>query len=151
MSLPLSALAPADGWPALSAVEAVVFDFDGTLVDTLPLHCQSYIETFAEIGLTVEPDVFYSNLGGAGRETIPKLLAGRPCPLSVTELHARKKEKINVKFRTDPIRLLGTARLLELFAGRRRLALCSAGARAGIEILLGRLGWDRLFETVVTG
>jgi beta-phosphoglucomutase family hydrolase len=132
-------------------VAAVIFDFDGTLVDTMPLHCAAYRRVLAEVGITVSAEEFSRCVGGNAHETIPKLLRGRPCPLSPHEIHARKKALVNQLLAERPIPILEPAKLLAAFHGRLPMALASSGSRAGIEIVLDRLGWGRYFAAVVTG
>jgi beta-phosphoglucomutase-like phosphatase (HAD superfamily) len=136
---------------AARRLAAVIFDFDGTLVDTMPLHYEAYRRTFAEMGLELTHDDFYSNIGGNGRETIPLMLRGRDCPKSVAEVHGRKREIVCELFQIGPIKTLETAKLLPLLHGLLPLALASTGSRVGIEIILDRLGWSDCFTVVVTG
>src|SRR5882724_798233 len=72
---------------ATTSFAAAIFDFDGTLVDTMPVHFEAYRRVLAEVGLELEPEDFYRNIGGHGRETIPKLLRGRACSLTPAEIH----------------------------------------------------------------
>jgi beta-phosphoglucomutase-like phosphatase (HAD superfamily) len=132
-------------------IAAAIFDFDGTLVDTMPLHFEAYRQVLAEVGIELSEADFYENIGGNARETIPKFLRGRECPLTVAEIHARKKEAVNQIFRKSDILVLESAKLLPLFAGRVPMALVSSGSRPGIEIVLARLDWRRYFSVVVTG
>jgi beta-phosphoglucomutase family hydrolase len=134
-----------------SAVRAVIFDFDGTLVDTMPLHFEAYRSVFAEVGFDLTRAEFEAGIGGNARETIPGWLRGRPCRLSPAEMHARKKELVNRLLAERPIPVLETAKLLPAFHGRLPMALASSGSRAGIEIVLRRLDWGRYFDVVVTG
>jgi len=134
-----------------SSITALIFDFDGTLVDTMPLHFEAYRRTLAEVGIDLSEADFFSSIGGNARETIPKLLRGRPCPWTVAEIHARKKSLVSELFATSPIPVLETAHLLELFAGHFRMALASSGSRMGIEQILRRLEWMDRFDVIVTG
>jgi beta-phosphoglucomutase family hydrolase len=133
------------------SISAAIFDFDGTLVDTMRLHYIAYREAFAEVGLELTEAEFTAAVGGVAAETVPKLLRGRPCSLTPMELHARKKQIVNKVFARDPIRVLETAELLSLLHGSIPLALASSGSREGIQILLDRLEWNAYFQTVVTG
>jgi beta-phosphoglucomutase-like phosphatase (HAD superfamily) len=96
-------------------------------------------------------DDFYKNIGGNARETIPKFLRGRACAIGPAEIHARKKRLVNELLAASEIRVLETAKLLNLFHGSLPMALASTGSRAGIEIVLARLDWQRYFAAVVTG
>ena len=129
----------------------MIFDFDGTLVDTMPLHYEAYRRTFEEVGIDLAPADFYSNIGGKASETIPRFLRGRPCRLSAAELHARKKQLAHEVLATADIPVLATASLLPVFRGVLPIALASSGTRSGIEIVLRRLGWSSCFDVVLTG
>lgn len=130
---------------------AVIFDFDGTLVDSMPIHYEAYRRTFAEAELELAPADFYPHVGGTARETIPKFLRGRSCSRSITELHARKQEIARELLATAEIPTLATADLLPVFHGRVPMALASSGSRSGIELLLERLSWRAFFEVVICG
>lgn len=132
-------------------VSAIIFDFDGTLVDTMPLHYRAYQQVLASVGFELTADMFEEAIGGNARETIPKLLAGRDCSLSISEIHARKKALLAQFFEREPIAVLETARLLPVFQGKFKLAIASSGSRVGIEVLLRRLDWEKYFDVVVTG
>jgi len=129
----------------------LVFDFDGTLVDTMPLHYLAYQRTFAEVGIELLPEDFYGNIGGKASETIPRFLGGRTCARSVEELHARKQELARQLLRTEPIPVLAAAELLTMFRGALPIALASSGSRSGIDAVLDRLGWGGYFDVIVTG
>lgn len=134
-----------------SGFHAIAFDFDGTLVDTLHLHYEAYRQVFDLIGLSLSEEQFYSNIGGKATEAIPLFLAGREAPLTVEEIHQRKKTVIAGLFRDAPLHVLPAANFLPLLAGHLPLALVSSGSRPGIEQLLGRLGWFDIFKVIVTG
>jgi beta-phosphoglucomutase-like phosphatase (HAD superfamily) len=134
-----------------NTIAAAIFDFDGTLVDTMPLHFEAYRRVLAELDIVLSADDFYANIGGNARETIPKFLRGRHCPYSTDEIHARKKEMVNRLLVESPIPILETAKLLPVFSRRLPMALVSSGSRPGIEIVLARLDWEQYFSVVITG
>ncbi len=113
-------------------VEAAIFDFDGTLVDTMPIHYEAYRRVFADVGLALSEEDFYGNIGGKAVETIPRFLAGRSCPLSVEDIHQAKKRAVAAMFEEEPIPVLDTAAyLLDLLLGR--VPMAPPGSRPGIE------------------
>jgi beta-phosphoglucomutase len=132
-------------------VQAAIFDFDGTLVDTMPLHFESYRRAFAVHGVELSHDDFYRNVGGNARQTIPKFLAGRSMPCSVEELHVEKKRQLDVLLDTVEIPQLECAKLLFALRPIMKIAMASSGARRGIEKMLTKLGWSTLFDVVVAG
>jgi HAD superfamily hydrolase (TIGR01509 family) len=141
----------ANGQSNTTAIAAAIFDFDGTLVDTMPLHFEAYRQVLAEANIELTPADFYDNIGGNARETIPKLLRGRACSLTPAEIHLQKKQLINRLFQSVPVTVLETAKLLPTLQGKLIMALASSGSRAGIEILLDRFAWRNYFAAVITG
>jgi beta-phosphoglucomutase-like phosphatase (HAD superfamily) len=128
-----------------------VFDFDGTLVDTMPLHYRAYHDVFRQLGLELTEEHFLSCVGGPYRETIPKLLGKQVASVSVEEIHRRKVEVLADLAETGPLEPLPAALLLEAFVGRLPLAIASSGSRGGIQIFLRRLAWESYFDVVLTG
>ena len=82
---------------------AVLFDFDGTLVNTMPLHYEAYRNVFADMGVELTREDFFPNAGGKASETIPRFLHGRHSPLTVSEIHHLKKERIKTVFATEAV------------------------------------------------
>ena len=131
-------------------LDAVVFDFDGTLVDTMPAHYAAYRRVFADVGIELTEADYYDNVGGTWREAIPKFLRGRACACSDEELHARKQGRLLAELEVADIPQLPAARLLPLLRGRVPLAIATSGSRATIELVLRRLAWTDAFAAVVT-
>jgi beta-phosphoglucomutase family hydrolase len=129
----------------------LIFDFDGTLVDTMPLHYEAYRRTFAEVEIDLTPEQFYRNIGGRAQETIPKFLGGRTAPRTIEQLHARKQQIAVELLHSAELPVLATAVVAEFFRGRAPIALASSGSRSGIDVVLARLGWLEHFDAIVTG
>jgi beta-phosphoglucomutase-like phosphatase (HAD superfamily) len=135
--------------PPLPPPRAIIFDCDGTLADTMPLHWRTWQVIAARHGFRLARDRFYS-LGGVPARDILKLLSaeqGVPLdPLAV----AREKEAAYLPLiaQVEPINtVVGVAR--EHY-GKIPLAVASGGTRAIIEQVLEHLGIRNLFQAVVT-
>jgi len=48
-------------WEQISSAEGVIFDCDGTLVDSMPIHYLAWNETMRSVGLVFEEDRFYAS------------------------------------------------------------------------------------------
>jgi len=132
------------------SLHGVLFDLDGTLIDTMPLHYEAYRRTFLEMNLALTPEGFYGNVGGTALETIPRFLAGRKAPWSVKEIHERKKRALATLLDDAELVVLPAANLLPLLRGRVPMAVATSGARPGVEKMLRRLGWTEIFQAIVT-
>jgi beta-phosphoglucomutase len=130
---------------------ALIFDFDGTLVDTLSLHFAAYKTVLRQFGVDLSREAFDAALGGKASETIPKMVGRTVDDKDVATIHARKKDMIGRMFLDSDVSLLGPSALVEFFRGRMTMALVSSGSRPGIEVLLRRMKWDNVFQVVVTG
>ncbi len=56
-------------------IKGVIFDIDGTLVDSNDAHAQSWVDTFAEAGYDVPFDVVRPLIGMGGDKLLPKTIA----------------------------------------------------------------------------
>jgi len=129
--------------------QGIVFDCDGTLADTMPLHWRAWQVISRRHGFSLPEDRFYS-LGGVPSRDILKLLSAEQGialnPLAV----AREKEVeyLPLIAQVEPINtVVGVAR--EHY-GKIPLAVASGGTKRIIEQVLNHLGIRSLFQAVVT-
>lgn len=134
-----------------SMPRAMLFDLDGTLVDTMPLHFQAYRDVLADLGISLSFTTFMAASGGAARETIPRLLAGNVCALPVEEIHRRKVARAEQLFSESPPSRLPCAMLLPALAATFPIGLVSSGSRKSVETTLASMGWSSVFQVVITG
>ena len=142
----------ADPSPALEVppwVRGLVFDCDGTLVDTLPLHYAAWEETFAELGLPCPMEFLIRH-------------NGKPTDLIVALYNLEFGRFIDVeRFTADKERrtyaLLDQARPMEPVAALARryhdrlpMAVVSGSNRANVERALRATGLHELFSVVLT-
>ena len=94
-------------------LEGVIFDIDGTLVDSNDAHAQSWVDTFAEAGYDVPFDVVRPLIGMGADKLLPKTIGVK---------HDSKGGKKLIKLRSEIFRekYLPTLRPLE---GSRALVL----------------------------
>ena len=58
-------------------LQAILFDIDGTLVDSNDLHVQAWLEAFAHFGKNFDPATVRSQIGKGGDLLVPDLLDAR--------------------------------------------------------------------------
>ena len=133
----------------LKTLKGIVFDCDGTLADTMPLHWRAWQAVAKRHNFHFPEDRFYS-LGGVPSRDILKMLGEEQGlkldPLAVA--HEKESEYLPLIAQVEPINLVvGVAR--EHF-GKIPLAVASGGTRAIIERVLRHLGIRELFTAVIT-
>lgn len=74
-----------------SGTAAVLFDIDGTLVDSNYLHIHAWCRAFAEVGVGVESWRIHRSIGMDGSELVKSLAAeaGENAQKRTSELHSR--------------------------------------------------------------
>jgi beta-phosphoglucomutase-like phosphatase (HAD superfamily) len=127
----------------------IIFDCDGTLADTMPLHWRAWQVISRRHGFRFPQDRFYS-LGGVPSRDILKLLSAEQGLGLDPQAVAREKEAeyLPLIAQVEPINtVVGTARE---YCGKIPLAVASGGTRKVIEQVLEHLGIRHLFQAVVT-
>jgi beta-phosphoglucomutase-like phosphatase (HAD superfamily) len=127
----------------------LIFDCDGTLVDTMPLHWRAWQTIAARHRFDFSRERFYALGGIPSRDIITLLSAEQGLALDALAI-AREKEAEYVPLiaRAEPIPLvIGIAREQR---GRVPLAIASGGNRRIIERVLDHLGIRSWFGAVVT-
>ena len=134
--------------------DAIMFDLDGTLVDTMPLHYEAYAEVMKARGLYLSQADYLALVGPPAGEVIGLFVAasgGDRTAVDVTALHGEKKIAFErILARRQPTRLPAAA-ILDAARGNVRCALVSSGNRRGVTAILAALGWSDRFEAIVTG
>ena len=127
----------------------IIFDCDGTLADTMPLHWRAWQVITMRHGLRLPEDRFYS-LGGVPSRDILRILSTEQGVLIDPLAVAREKEAVYLPLiaQVEPINtVVGVAR--EHY-GKIPLAVASGGTRSIIEQVLDHLGIRSLFQAIVT-
>jgi len=137
--------------PTLNAnagLSAVVFDLDGTLIDSLPLTFHAFraaIEPF--LGRPVADEEIYARFGPADHEIVADFVG----PAHAAE--ARELLMRAYRDGLDHVRFFpGVPEAVKALRDRGlRAALCTGRGRPSTDVILDRLGMTSWFEVTVTG
>lgn len=128
---------------------ALIFDCDGTLADTMPLHWQVWQTLLPRYGLHFTEERFYA-LGGIPSRDIARMLAAEQSvaidPLQV----AQEKEQGYLELLAHVAPIETVVRIAREHSGKLPMAVASGGSRKVIEIVLNHVGIRDLFAAVVT-
>jgi beta-phosphoglucomutase-like phosphatase (HAD superfamily) len=131
------------------SIQGIIFDCDGTLADTMPLHWRAWQVITARHRLHLAEDRFYSLGGVPSRDILKMLSLEQGVPIDHLAV-AREKEAeyLPLIAQVEPINtVVGIARSN---FGKIPLAVASGGTRHIIEQVLQHLGIRDLFKTIVT-
>src|SRR5262245_24562296 len=132
---------------------AIIWDVDGTLVDTAEQHFHAWDRLAAEIGRPFTRPDFAATFGMRNPEIVRALFLPDADDRRCRELGGRKEELYRASVRQEGTRLLpGAGRLLAAFAAAGwPQAVGSSAPPGNLELLLGLTGTQGYFAAVVTG
>ena len=134
----------------LARKRLLIFDFDGTLVDSSPLHARAFAEVFAPHGVEVD----YPRIAGMTTEAaVDRLAADSGLALAPNErqrLVGAKRERGRELIEQELEAIDGGPDFVRSAAGRFQLALCTSGSRRSVEAALVRVELAGCFDPVLT-
>ncbi|RKS93892.1 HAD superfamily hydrolase (TIGR01509 family)/HAD superfamily hydrolase (TIGR01549 family) [Flavobacterium limicola] len=135
-------------------IQTVIFDMDGVIVDTEPVHRYAYFKQFDELNITVTEDMYTSFTGFSTRNTFQKLKEVFVIEQEVEDLIQRKRTIFNDSFdsKADLELLEGVENLIkELYQNGMQLILASSASKVTIERVFSRFKLHEYFTHVVSG
>jgi beta-phosphoglucomutase family hydrolase len=130
---------------------AYIFDLDGTLVDTMPLHYKAWDFAMRRAGLaeTLDEDLFYS-LGGVPTLRVAELISAHYGIKIDPQFVFQDKETLFREIQADAQLIEPVVAFARRVAETHPVAVASGGTREIVERSLALTGLAELFPVVVT-
>jgi HAD superfamily hydrolase (TIGR01509 family) len=135
-------------------IQTVIFDMDGVIVDTEPVHSYAYFQHFAELNIDVSKEMFTSFMGNSTRNTFQKLKDLFPIDGEVEDLIQRKRTLFNDAFdnKEDLVLLDGVEKLIiDLHQNGIQLIVASSASKVTIDRVFKRFNLHQYFTHIVSG
>ncbi len=115
-------------------MKAVIFDIDGTLVDSVDFHAQAWQEAFAEFGKKIKYELVREQIGKGGDEILKTFLS----KTEIEEFGEKLKEFRSNHFKTNYInRVMPFPKVRKLFecvkASGKRIAIGSSAHKEEVD------------------
>jgi beta-phosphoglucomutase len=134
-------------------IAAVVFDFDGVLVDSEPLHLRAYQEVLEPLGTSLPREEYYSRYLGFDDDGVFRSVAeSRNWTLDDNQIKALIAEKGTVfdgLLAQGEVLYPGVAQCVGSLAAHWPLGIASGSMRHEIETMLRGRSLDRFFRFIV--
>ena len=135
--------------------ESVLFDFDGILVDSEPMHYRAFTEVLDPLGMGFPwKEYVETYMGFDDRDAFREAFRAKRFDLDdarLANLVAAKSRAFQDEIRDGMTAYPGAVALIEsLHAAGRPLALCSGALRSDIDPILARLGVSHRFDVIVS-
>jgi beta-phosphoglucomutase len=135
-------------------LRAIIFDFDGVICDTEPLHYRAFARVLATHSVPLSEDVYFADYVGLNdRALLAAILDNAGHRLSDAEMDRLLLAKNEAYFSTiagGVPRLPGVDEFVRRVAGRWPLAICSGARRVEIETILRGADLLRFFPVIVS-
>ena len=128
---------------------AVIFDFDGVLIDSEPLQYQAYSQVLARFSVSVSPEEYGVHWIGQGRGP-EYAVETYDLPVAPDELRALKEPVYQAILREGVSLMPGVVEALTRLNGRFTLGVATNSRRRDVSLAMDNLGLARFFSAVVT-
>jgi beta-phosphoglucomutase len=135
-------------------IQTVIFDMDGVIVDTEPVHHHAYFQLFNELNINVTEEMYCTFTGFSTRNTFQFLKQQFNLNEDIEDLIQRKRTLFNNAFdtKTDLELIAGVENLIQdLHKNGMQLIVASSASKVTIDRVFNRFNLYQYFSDVVSG
>lgn len=132
----------------INSFEALLFDLDGTLVDSMNLHNKAWISTIKEQGHLITPDILFEYAGVANHIIVEELNKRFDWNLNPTIVVEEKEQRfLNNLHQVKPIDAVES--IVRKFSNKKSMAIVSGGNRQTVMETLDAILLKDFFNVIV--
>ena len=135
-------------------IQTVIFDMDGVIVDTEPVHKFAFQQHFKELRIIVSNELYASFTGNSTKNVYEKLTKQFDLKQDLNVLVNRKRDIFNEAFdkKEDLFLLNGVLDLIQdLHKNNFQMILASSSAKVTIAKIFNRFELNKYFSHIVSG
>jgi HAD superfamily hydrolase (TIGR01509 family) len=145
---------PAEPPYTLDMLKAIVFDFDGVVVDSEPVHYQAFMEIGRGLGVSFDYQHYLRHyIGFDDRDAIRTMLTQAGLPATdehIAELRNQKQQVFEKLLNRGAAAIPGAVELIDEAHAHIPIAVGSGATTLDIELMLASLGRRDRFEVIVS-
>ena len=135
-------------------LKAVLFDMDGVIVDTEPLHRKAYFKMFDDLAIEVSEDLYTSFTGASTKKVCTTIIENFQLERNHEHLSAIKRVYFKDYFYNDAdFNLIpGVKKLIEnYYENGVKLVLASSASMVTIDMVFEKFGLEKYFIGKISG
>lgn len=135
-------------------LKAILFDMDGVIVDTEPLHRKAYFKTFDELGIAVPEDLYTSFTGASTKRVAETLIDKFNLSETPEEIASTKRAFFKDYFYNDEeFDLIPGVKdlILHYYENEIKLILASSATMTTINMVFEKFELEKYFEGKISG
>lgn len=130
--------------------DVLLFDFDGVLADSEPVHFRAWSEVLQPLGVSFTWEYYQKNFVGVADDLVLTEKLKLPGGSYAESLITRKREVFRAALESTPPFLADTLELVQELSGFYSLAVVSSSARTQVEPPLVQAGIRDHFKLLIT-
>lgn len=128
--------------------QGLIFDMDGTILDTEPTHRKAWHEVLSRYGMTFDEASMVGLSGSPSWYIAQAIITRHQLNLNPHNLAAEKRRTVEVML-LDSVRPLPLINVVKAYYGRRPMAVGTGSEHRMAETLLRHLGLFNYFDAIV--
>ena len=129
--------------------KGLIFDLDGTLADSMPIHFRAWQQAARENGFTFTEELFYGLAGMPTYKIVPVLNERLGLDLDPGGF-SRRKEELFLEYLRDLEPIKPVAELVYKYHGKLPMSVGTGGRKHIAELTLKMMGIDRYIDIIVS-
>lgn len=137
-------------WALPDGYRGLIFDCDGTLVDSMPLHYESWVAVLRRHGLEFPEPLFYKWAGVPVNEIVRRLATEQGRTVDADAIASERDAHFHSLPDSDLRPVAAVVEIARRFHGRLPMAVATGSTRVSAEASLRAIGIFELFEAVIS-
>jgi beta-phosphoglucomutase-like phosphatase (HAD superfamily) len=130
-------------------IKALIFDCDGTLVDSMPLHFKAWQETYEALGREYPHDFVDERKGMPIHEVVNQYNAVYNDNIDVQEFVNERERRVKVRL-PNVKAIAPVVDVANKYNGILPMAICSGSMRESVNISIQAIGLAGVFKVILT-
>lgn len=130
--------------------KGLIFDMDGTLVETIEPHSRAWIETGKKFGYEFDPAIMIEKTGASVQYICECMLRSVNAPLELLDKVLKEKFALGMKYCQESSYLLPAADVAKAYHGKLPIAMGTGSSHNYVNMFREKFDLDSFFDTFVT-